>query len=338
MPEPTSRDLHIDKLLSNVSIQYMNAPSAYVSDQVFPVLNVDKQSDQIAIYRTEDMFRDEAQVRAPLTESAGGGFGVATPSSYFCPEYGYHQDIAQDDIYNTDDPFNLEADATRIVTEKFRIKRESLFGNTYFKTGVWDLDVTGVTDTPGEDEFKCWDLSGSTPVDDVEGLKSQVHLRTGQEPNVLLVSKRVHKALKTHPTIKDLYKYTTPGAKITEKLLAEIFEVDKYLVASALIANNAEGAATDLGYLLNQYGALLVYAAPNPSKYQITGGYTIRWNRPQFGGTGGEKFPATIARLDMPTIKAVRIEGSFYETQKLICPGCGVFINNAIAAGRTLTS
>lgn len=338
MPQPTSRDLHVDALLSNVSIQFMNGPDAYISDQVFPILPVDKQSDQIAVYRTEDMFRDEAELRAPLTESAGGGFGIATPENYFCPEYGFHQDIGQDDINNCDEPFNLEVDATRVVTEKFKIKREVIFGSTFFKTGVWGLDVTGVSASPGSDEFVCWDISGSTPIDDVEGLKAQVHLSTGMEPNILLVSKRVHKALKTHSTIRDLYKYTTPGAKITEKLLAEIFEVDKYLVASALLANNAEGATTDLGYLLNQYGALLVYGAPNPSKYQITGGYTIRWNRPTMNGTSGQRLEATIRRFDMPLIGAVRIEGAFHEQQKLMCNGCGVFINNAIAAGRTLTS
>jgi len=86
MPQPTGRDLHIDRLLSNLSIAYLNEPSAYVADRIFPVVPVDKQSDKYAIYRKGDWFRDEAEKRAPLTESAGGGYELETPGTFFADE------------------------------------------------------------------------------------------------------------------------------------------------------------------------------------------------------------------------------------------------------------
>lgn len=86
MPQPVSRDLHIDTLLSTVSIAYLNEPSAYIADQIFPRILVEKQSDKIAIYQKDDWFRDEADIRAPLTESAGGGFNIATPDTFLCNE------------------------------------------------------------------------------------------------------------------------------------------------------------------------------------------------------------------------------------------------------------
>jgi len=45
MPQPTGSDLHIDTYLSNLGIAYLNAPSAYIADVVFPVVPVDHRSD-----------------------------------------------------------------------------------------------------------------------------------------------------------------------------------------------------------------------------------------------------------------------------------------------------
>ena len=76
MPEPTGSDLHIDTFLSNLSIGFLNAPSAYIADLVFPVVPTNKQSDKYAIYNKYDWFRDEARKRAPLTEGSGGGWCI----------------------------------------------------------------------------------------------------------------------------------------------------------------------------------------------------------------------------------------------------------------------
>ena len=50
MPSPTLHDLHVDQLLTNISIKYMNQPSAYVADQVFPLVQVNKQSNKYPVY------------------------------------------------------------------------------------------------------------------------------------------------------------------------------------------------------------------------------------------------------------------------------------------------
>jgi len=339
MPQPTGADLHVDSLLSDLSIAYLNEPSSYIADRVFPVIPVGKQSDKIAVYEKAAWFRDEAEKRAPLTESAGGGFGMETPATYFCNEYSWHQDISDDDIANADSVFDLEDDATSFVTEKLRLKRERLFASTYFAESVWATDLQGMTDAPGSNEFRVWDdTTNSTPLSDIEDAKILVRAAIGLLPNTLLVSERVHMALKQHPDVKDTYKYTQAGI-ITEQLLAKAFEVDNYYVAKAVYATTAEGQSTQtLAYALNQYGALLVYAAPRPSKRRPSGGYTIRWNRPRNNGIEGERLESTIRKFEMPLKGGMRIEGSVYEDLKLISNSCGVFFVNAVAAGRTITS
>jgi len=86
MPQPTGSDLHIDTYLSNISVAYMNEPGAYIADQVFPSVSVNKQSDLYPIYEKDYWFRDEAQKRAPLTEGEGGGYEFENPGTYYCHE------------------------------------------------------------------------------------------------------------------------------------------------------------------------------------------------------------------------------------------------------------
>lgn len=336
MAEPTGQDLHIDALLSNLSIAYMNEPGAYVADQVFPVVFTDKQSDKYALYNKYDWFRDDAQLRAPLTEGTGGGWGLETPGTFFCNEWEYHSDYADDDVDNADEVFNLDDDATQYVTEKLRLSRERRWSSAFFGTGIWGKDLEGQTDTPGTDEFKCWDVSGSTPIEDIEDAKAVIKASTGMKANTLVVAERVHQHLKNHSDVVDRYKYTQAGI-ITEALLAKVFEIDTYLIGSAIYSPSPEGTDT-LSFILDQAGALLVYSAPRPSKKRPSGGYTFRWKRPRWGGRTGERLESTIRKWYMQNLRGTRVQGSVYEDIKLVASDCGLFFNNAIALGASIIS
>jgi hypothetical protein len=337
MRQPNRSDLHIDRLLSDLSIGFMNEPGAYVADVVFPVVSVGKQSDKYARYKKDFWFRDEAKSRAPLTEGTGGGYGLDTPGTFFCDEWEFHKDNADEDRDNQDEVFDLDSEAAMYCIEKIRLSRERRFADLYFKTGVWATSLKGQTDTPSTNEFKCWDLSGSTPITDVENAKSLVKIATGINPNTLVVSEMVHQKLKNHSEIVDRFKYTQAGV-ITEQLLAKVFEVERYVVARAVYATSAEGDTAALTFALDKYGALLVYAAPKPGKWTPSGGYTFRWSRPMIGGISGDRLAVTVRKFRLDTLRADRVQASAYEDIKLIANECGVWFNDAIADGRTITS
>jgi len=334
MPEPTGSDLHIDSFLSHMSIAYMNEVRNYVADRVFPVVTSPKQSDKYAIYNKYDWFRDEAKQRAPLTDGAGGSYGLETPGTYFCNEWSIFKDIADEDIANADDIFDLDEESTDWVVEMLRISRERRWGTTYFATEIWAKDLEGQSDAPSTDEFYVWDdTTNSTPIEDVESAKLIVKVATGLAPNTLVVAERVFAVLKNHPDVLDRYKYTQRGI-ITEELLAQVFGIDKFFVARAVYAESPKGSET-MAFALDQYGSLLVYVAPRPTKRRPSGGYIFRWDRPQFGGAEGERLQTTVRKFDLGSKGGVRIRASVYEDIKLIANDCGVFFNNCIAAGRT---
>ena len=45
MPEPTASQIHIDAPLSDIAVAYKPDASLYIADKVFPIVEVDKQSD-----------------------------------------------------------------------------------------------------------------------------------------------------------------------------------------------------------------------------------------------------------------------------------------------------
>jgi len=93
MPNPTAGDVHVDRLLGNISTAYIQKQSAFIADKAFPVVPVDNKSDRYTSYSKEDWLRDEAQERAPGTESAGGSYEIDTSPSFYCRKYAFHKDI-----------------------------------------------------------------------------------------------------------------------------------------------------------------------------------------------------------------------------------------------------
>ena len=67
MAEMVSRDVHIDAMLTNLSIGYKN--DLYIADQIAPIVPVRRQSDIIPKYDQSHWFRNQAAIRAPGTAS-----------------------------------------------------------------------------------------------------------------------------------------------------------------------------------------------------------------------------------------------------------------------------
>jgi len=332
--QPVGRDLYVDKYLSGLSIAYMNEPGSYIADQAFPIVPTNVQSGKIAVYTKDYWFTDEVKERAPLTMSEGTGYEV-TYDTYFCREYALHKLIDDDDVLNADLPFQPYVDATNFLIEKARINREIRFASTYFGTGIWTTNLTGIaTGAPTTNQFLCWDVSGATPISDILGAKVEAQLLIGRKPNVMIVSDKVHNCLLDNSDIKSRFVYTNSTGVITRSMLASVFDVEKYIVASAIKNTSNEGATASLAYILNQYGVLLLYIPSRPSLRTPSAGYTIRWSRPQFNGQGGPRFASTVRRFEKPEIGGKKLEISFYEQMKLISADCGVFMNNVIQDGR----
>jgi len=238
--KPTPSDVHVNAPLTNISVAYLQAADSYISDKVFPVVPVMKQSDRFFKYTKDDWFRDDAKERAPSTESAGGGFNIDNTPNYFARVFAFHKDVDDQIRANADAAISPDRDATEYVTQLLAIRRDKQWAANFFGTGVWGLDLTGVAAAPGANQFLQWDNALSVPINDIRGEVIRVTEATGYKPNKLVLGVRTFNTLVNHVTIVDRYKHVMQGI-ITEALLAQVFGIDQVLVAWATNNTALEG-------------------------------------------------------------------------------------------------
>lgn len=317
MPQPTRSQVHVDAVLTNISVAYIQRAEHFVSWRVFPQVQVSKQRDLYYTYDQDDWFRDEAERRADGTESAGTGYGLST-DSYACDVYAIHKDIGPQAMANADDPLNLEREATQLVTQKMLLKQEVEWVSDYFQTGVWANDVT---------PSNLWDnYTTSDPIQDVEAGREAILSVTGFMPNTMVVGYQVWRYLKHHPDIREIIKYTS-SENIAEELVARIFEVDRIIVAKAIQATNAEGAAEAYSFMHGKH-ALLCYVNPSPGLMAPSAGYTFVWN----GVSDGIGANVGVTREEIPLTRgAMRVEGQMAWDGKVVSSQLGYFFNGAVS-------
>ena len=316
--QPLQSQLHVNANLTQLSVGYTNP--AYIADQVFPIVRVQKQSDIVPKYNQSFWFRDNAEVRAPGTKSKGGGFTVDTSDTYFCNRFSRRFEIPDELRRNADAPWNLDNDATRFVTDKIQMRREVGFATDMFTTGIWTTDKTGSTD------FTKWsDYGASTPDVDITNYCDAVEALVGVEAKTLVLGKQVHIQLKNHPTLIDRIKYTQRG-QLTPELIASLLELDKYLVGRSIYTTVIEGTAEASVTYTRIWGkhALLIYVPPAPSLLTPAAGYTFVWQ---------------VVPNALQYIKTMRdeekeidiVEGNTYFSHKKTAAGAGLFMSNAVA-------
>ena len=327
MPLPTSGDVHVNRPLTNISIAYIQAADQFIATKVFPNVPVSKQSDRYFVYEKQDWFRDEAKVRAPGTESAGGGWRIDNTPTYFAPVIAVHKDVDDQIRANADAPINMDRDATTWVTQQLLLKRERIWAGSYFQPGVWDTDLAGVAAAPGAGQFLQWDQANSTPIEDITGAAVAVAEKTGFRPNTLVLSPFVFNAVRNHPDVLDRIKYTQRGV-VTTDILAGLFDVERVLVPWGVVNLANEGVVGDADFeFVFGKNALLTYANPTPSILQPSGGYIFSWTGFLGAGANGNR----IKQFRIEQIASDRIEGEMAFDAKLVSADLGVFFEDAVA-------
>ncbi len=323
MPQPTLHEVHIDRWLTDVAIKFMQDPSVYVHDRVFPVVRVAKQSDLIRKYKRAAWFRDSAQPRAPGSQSQGGGWHL-THDRYDAEQWAWHEDIPDEHRTNADDGLDLDEDATEWVQNVLRIRMDRLWALRYFIAGIWAFQQQGVAAAPGAGQFRQWDdYVNSTPITDITRMKLAQWMRTSYQPNKLTLNKCGWYVLKHHPTIIARYVFTQAVAELTQAQVASVFGLEDIIVSEGVYTPTPEGVSPVQMFPILGPHALLSYTPPRASQRRPSAGYTFEW-------TAGNKGPGIVMRR----IRFVhgedkdRIEGRFYRDCRVLETDLATFYLN----------
>jgi len=260
---PVKGDVHVDAVLSGVSVMYQN--DKLIADLVLPVVPVKKESDLYYLY--ERNWRLPEAKRAAGAEAAEVEWNVST-DTYSCEEYAL-KDLIPDRVRkNADKPLNMDVDTTENLTNLIQLLREKRAADIVFAGGNHGS-------TSALSGINQWDdYAGSDPIGDVRSARAVVHLASGKEPNTMVVGKQVHDKLLDHPDILERIKYTQRGI-ITEDILARVFEVDKYIVGRAIYDSSQSGGDEVLAYVWGKSVAL-IYAESSPGIKKVSYGYQFQ--------------------------------------------------------------
>ena len=320
----TAGDVHVNTALADVSVAYKQNASTYVASQAFPSVKVQKQSDVIFAFDKNDWLRNEAGIRAPGTESNGGGFAINHDANYFAMPHAWHQDIPIETLRNSDIA-NLEVQVAEAVMQKLLIDREVNWTTNYFATSKWGTDATGDATNSAWPYFVYFsDQANSDPQNTIILAQEVVQQNTGYKPNTLIPGLQVHNQLRKHADVKEQVKYTS-SANVGNSFLAQFFDIDRYLVGSSIRATNLEGDTGAYSFNLGK-GMLLVYAPPSPGILTPSGGYTFEWT-----GLNELGYDVTMESWWDQDTHSQRIEGNMAYDAKLLCSDLGVFFDGVIA-------
>jgi len=321
MPSPTPGDVHVNRPLTNISIAYLQSMDDFIADKVFPNIPVAKQSDRYFEYLKQQWFRTDAKPRGLSQESAGSGYEIDNTPNYFANVQALHKDIDDQLRGNSDQPINLDSEATEFVTRQLALRREKDWAEKFFITALWTGSTTGADIVPAI----LWDTAGSTPITDIRTQIAAMKKKTGFRPNKLVLPDDVWTKLQDNADFLDRIAIT--GTKIvTTQLLASVLDISEVLIASVVEDKALEGAAADMDWVYSK-DALLVYAAPKPSLMKPSAGYTFSWT----GYLGATSLGTRIKRMRIDQINSDRVEGEMAYDQKVVAADLGVFFNNVIS-------
>jgi hypothetical protein len=330
---PEGRSLHINAPLTTISTAY-GQQGNWIAPQVFPTVPVARQGDLYWHYPQGDWKRTIAGVRAPATESPGGGWEMET-RQYYAHVYAVHKDIdVQTRTNAVGNGFNLDADAARWVTEQLMLKRDRLWVDSYLRTGVWTggtgigggangADLTGGA-AAGSNTFVQFDRAGSDPVGLLTGQLLGGARKTGRRFNTLVMGPAVYAALLNNTSIIERVKYSGSGF-LTEDVIRQALGVDRLVVTWTTENTAPRGAADNIDFM-NSKSMLLVYSPANAGLQELSGGYIFTWT----GLLGAGAFGTRIVRFPMPEIASDRIEGEMAFDMKVVSPDVGIFFSSVV--------
>ncbi len=284
--DPTRSQVHIDTALSEIAIAYK--PTGFIGDSVFPVVEVDKQSDKYYIWTKGFWMRNAVEKRTPGDTYPEGRLQLSN-DEYYCDLYHLAFPIPDEDRQNADPGVELEIAGAEWLKTQFMLNREIKLASVAFATGSWATYKTGGTD------FVKWDdYTDSDPISDVNAGIQTIQKSTGVKPNTLVVGKEVFDALAEHPNLIEKFKYTGVGI-LDEEQVRKALRVEKLLVGEAVQETSKEGAATATNAYIWGKGALLCYVPPRPGNRVPAAGYTFVW---RINGAGGMTVPIENIRED----------------------------------------
>lgn len=220
----------VDPILTTVVQGYIQPE--FVGDALFPPIPVSKRSGLVVEFGKEDFALFDTR-RAP---------GAATKRrniNYGNRRYSLYQDRLEGELprehleESSGVGVDLQAEAAESTMRSIDLRKE--YDQAAIATNAINYGPNHKVVLSGTSQ---WSAPGSNPSGDIRTWRQSVRGSTGVYPNVMLLGPKVFDTFCEHEQIKDKIKHTSSDS-ITADAIASMFTLDKVVVATSLVLDNA---------------------------------------------------------------------------------------------------
>lgn len=302
-------DIMVSELQTGWSISYQQEDSNFVADKWFPMISVSQIAGYYPKWAKKNAFTNGAGTWRPGTLPPAADLGIDDPGFYACVRYAFQTQLLADLPFVASPAYNLKYATTKFVTDVLRLNKEIIIKDNFFKTNIWDIDVTGVnsgeTWTSGEigdgDTFRRLDDSDSDPLGLFMQSKMAIKKKIGVIPNTLILGEKVYEALRINEQLNSLYRNPQGDenvpTKLNEQMIARALDVNKIIVARAMYDTTPTASTCSLDWV---FGNGMWYGyVDEPGEMKTIAGMNLSFDQPLGGfNTAFEQVPDLLAKTE----------------------------------------
>jgi hypothetical protein len=293
----------------------------FIAGDVLPVIPVAKQAGPFGRIPIEQLLQNAETRRAP-------GAGYSRPSNikfetdtYACVEHGREEPVDDREAAMYGDYLDAEVYAAMRAQHQVLLNREQRVAAAVFNTTTWTgATLTTAVGTP-------WTtVATATPLADIEAAVKKVWDLSGLWANTLIVSRFTYRALRRCKEIHDLIKYQgfqdVRATAITPNALAQLFDLDRVIVAGGAKNTGADGQAATIASVWSNSYAMVCRTAMSGDVREPCIGRIFH-----YVGDGSE-FDGTVESYRDETVRGdvIRVRHDVHE--KILLPQCGHLLSN----------
>ena len=300
MGATSHHDLHIDKLLTNMAINYR--PVGFVADLIMPQVTVDKQSDLYPIFSRADKLRRQTTSRAPGGRAHQVVQSVSS-DTFFCKNYALASPVTIEDRVNADPIF-----MAKILNGRTELIMDHLLLDWEVRVASQVTSGSNVGSYSGVNS--AWSGAGA-PLDDINTAIDNVHYSTGLMPNRVCFGVEAWKSFRRDSTVRDLIFGTNNGGGYPNVgQVQQLLDIERVVVGGAFQNTGDEGLSEALSTIWKD-NVLVYYAPPNPTIERPSFAYSFRWASAGLPNMQVERHP-----YDSRT-KSEEVEVGYYQDEKI---------------------
>jgi len=275
-----SGNIHYDQFLTNVSLEYTQN-TAWVCPQLFPTVQVRKQSDKYYVFGRETWVPETSDYRAPGTEANEIPGRTVSTDTYYAQEHALQVPVVDEERENTDSPFNPDRDGTELVTNKVLLGRELAMYN--FVIDATKYAAGNTVTISGTNQWN--DYTNSDPIPVFRTAFRRFQATIGLQPNVAVIPWLVLSVLEDHPKLITRIQYTD-RAILTPEIVGALLGLPGKVIVPGMLAGaqvqtgqtySGNGFNVTVSYLWGKH-VLLAYVPPRPGLRTPAFAYEFNWS------------------------------------------------------------